>query len=120
MGKDIIITETETKTEFVQTELERLHPEEGDVFILNVNTDDPEIIYSEDIANSVEQLSEILHDLTGLDIPILVFGTELNMSLMKKDDLLDMLDTIEGIEAVPTAADADNETDSENLTDLFD
>ena len=117
MSKDKINKDSETKMEYVQTELERLHPEEGDVFILNVNTDDPDIIYSKDIADSVEQLAEILHDLTGLDIPILVFGTELNMSLMKRDDLLDMLDSIESIEGLETDTD---ENDSENLTDLFD
>jgi len=116
MAKDKI--KNDAHTEYVQTELERLHPEEGDVFILNVNTDDPDIIYSKDIADSVEQLSDILHDLTGLDIPILVFGTELDMTLMKKDDLLNILDSIEGIEELTD--DADDDGDSENLTEQFD
>ena len=116
---DKITTDVETGTEYVQTDLERIHPEEGDVFILNVNTDDPDIIYSEDIANSVEQLSEILRDLTGLDIPILVFGTELNMSLMKKEDLVEMLDAV-GITDVTPGDSDDDDDDSEHLTDLFD
>ena len=114
MSKDKITTDVETPTEYIQTDLERLHPEEGDVFILNVNTDDPDIIYSQDITNSVEQLSDILHDLTGLDIPILVFGTELNMSLLKKEDLVALMEDINDEDD-----DDDNDEDSENLTDLF-
>jgi len=106
---------TETKMETVKTELERMHPEEGDIFILNVNTDDPDIIYSEEIAESVEQLSEILKDLTGIDIPILVFGTELTMSLIKKDDLEKLLDSIEIIDDI----DEELDNDVENIKDLF-
>ena len=110
----------ETDITYIKTELERLHPEEGDVFILNVNTDDPDIIYSKDIAESVEQLSEILRELTGLDIPILIFGTELNMSIMKKDDLLNLLDGIEDIsEFADFDIDDDDDDDGENLTDQF-
>ena len=113
MGKANIIN-----SNTVKTELERLHPEEGDVFILNIDTSDPDIIYSDEVADSVEQLSEILTDLTGLDIPILIFGNELNMSMLKKEEIMSILNSIEDINFDIDDEEEEND-DTENLTDIF-
>ena len=104
--------------EIVSTELEKLHPEKGDIFILNVNTDDPDILYSDEILESVEKLSETLHEFTGVKIPILVFGDEIDLSIMNKEDLLELIDRLEEMEK--ELEDQDNEEiDSEHITDQY-
>ena len=103
--------------EYVDTELQKLHPEKGDVFILNVNTDDPDILYSDEILDSVEKLADTLYDLTGSKIPILVFGDELDLSLMSKTDLQELIDRLEELEE--DLENQEDDLDSEHITDQF-
>jgi len=106
--------------EYITTELERMHPEEGDVFILNVNTDNPEILSSDEIMDNVEMLSEALYEFTGKNIPILVFGNELDLSLVNKQDLLDILEKLEDLEdKKQDEAKPEEVVDTEHLTDIF-
>jgi len=103
--------------DYVTTELEKLHPEKGDIFILNVHTDDPDILYSDDILQSVEKLSETLEDLIGIRIPILVFGNEIDLSLLSKDELIDLIDRLE--ELGDELDDDDDEEHPEQLINQF-
>jgi len=103
--------------EYVKTELTRLHPVRGDVFVLNIDSDDPDIIYSEDILESVEKLSETLEDLTGIAIPILVFGTEVDLSIFDKEDLLDLQEHIQ--EILDEFDEEEKTNDTEHLIDQF-
>jgi len=82
------MSKQETDITYIKTELERLHPEDGDVFVFNVASDDPTVIYSDDIIKSVDDLSNVLYELTGLNIPIIVLGEELNIELMDRDTLI--------------------------------
>jgi len=108
MSKD----DTISNIEYVTTELQKMHPEKGDIYILNVNTDDPDVLYSDEIMDSVEKLSETLEEFTGMRIPILVFGNELDISLMTKSDLVELIDTLDD-------DDIEDNADSEHLTDQF-
>lgn len=105
--------------EYVTTELERMHPEKGDIFVLNVNTDDHDILYSEEIMDSVEKLSDALFEFTGIKIPILVFGNEMDLSIMSKSELKELVERLDELEDDDDYEDEEDELDSEHLTDQF-
>ncbi len=108
--------EIETSLDVVATELERIHPENGDVFILNVNSDDPSVIYSDEVTEGVEKLAEVLNDITGLEIPILVFGKEISLNLLTKAELGEIVEQLESLED-DEVEEEDNE--DEHLTEQF-
>ena len=99
--------------DYITTQLERLHPVKGDIFILNINSDDPEVVYSDEVTDSVDQLTDILEELTGEQIPILLFGSEIDLSVISKKDLQEMVD------ALPDDEESEDDEDSEHLINLF-
>lgn len=107
--------EVNEEFEYINTELEKLHPEKGDIFILNINTDDPDILYSDEILDSVDRLDEVLEDMVGFRIPILVFGNEMDLTLLSKDEISYMIVKLQ--EMLEYAE--ETEEDTENLTELF-
>jgi hypothetical protein len=106
--------------EYITTELEKMHPEQGDIFILNVNTDDPDLLYSDEILDSVDKLAETLFEFTGIKIPILVFGDEIDLSVMSKDELKELIARLEDMEQdLEDQEEDDDNLDSEGLTTQF-
>ena len=99
--------------DYITTQLERLHPVKGDIFILNINSDDPEVVYSDEVTDSVDQLTDILEELTGEQIPILLFGSEIDLSVISKKDLQEMVD------GLPDDEESEDDEDSEHLINLF-
>ena len=103
--------------DYITTELERIHPIKGDIFILNVDTDDPDILYSEDILESVEKLSDTLEELIGFKVPVLVFGTEIDLSILEKDEVKDLVEKLQSF--LDYIDDDEKNEDTEHLTDQF-
>jgi len=101
----------------ITSELEKLHPVKGDIFILNINSDDPDVLYSEDILESVDNLADTLEDLIGFKVPVLVFGTELDLNLLSRDDVEGLIEQLQSfLDEVDTEDEIDDE---EHLTDQF-
>jgi len=88
----------------IKSELIRMHPKDGDVFILNIDTDDVEYIYSTEMSENITNISEIITDIVGFEMPVLVFGNNINMSLLPKKELIKLL-TDDILESVITKLD---------------
>lgn len=116
-------TSSNDTKEHIDLELQKLSPQKGDIFVLNINTDDPELLYSEDILDSVESLSDTLEEFTGSKIPILVFGNDLNLELLTKEELDDLIERLEELREIANDNDDDNDNEydeeTEKLTDMF-
>jgi len=91
----------------INMQLEKISPSEGDIFILTMFVDDPDIIFDESIQESTDQLSEVLSDHLGFNIQIITLPDDLSMcsrnqlealikqlrdSLTNKSDIIDISD----------------------------
>lgn len=114
MAKD----ENEFDDEYFVTELQKLHPEDGDVYILNIDTDDPELLYSDEVIDNVDHLSDLLYEITGKHIPIIVFGNHMHIKTMGKAQLTDLRDTLNDYIDILDKEENGKE-DTENLTEQF-
>jgi len=103
--------------EYIVSELTKLHPQKGDIFILNINTDDPDILYSDDILDSVDSLADTLEELIGFKVPVLVFGTEIDLNLLCKEEVIDLIAQLQ--EFLEDVENDETNEDEEHLTDQF-
>ena len=103
--------------DYITLEMEKLHPVNGDIFILNIDTDDPDILYSEDILESVDKLASTLEELVGFKLPILVFGQEIDLTLLTRNEISSLIDKLQKF-LDSYEKDAQSE-DTQHLTDKF-
>jgi len=103
--------------DYITLEMEKLHPVNGDIFILNIDTDDPDILYSEDILESVDKLASTLEELVGFKLPILVFGQEIDLTLLTRNEISSLIDKLQKfLDSYEKDAQSEN---TQHLTDKF-
>ncbi len=101
----------------IVAELKKLSPKKGDILVLNINTDDLDVLYSNDILESVDRLSDTLEEFAGTKIPILVFGDELDLSILSTEEIDALIEHLQDLKA--DANSDEDEEELETLTEIF-
>lgn len=74
--------------ENIITELDKLSPQDSDVLILTMFVEDVDIVFVDDIQESSEQLSEVLSDHLGFNIPVITLPHDLSMLNREQCEIL--------------------------------
>jgi len=105
----------------VELDIEKFEPNPGDLFVVTVNSDDPNIIGSNEIRKAVENLGDTILENRGFRVPIVVTGDILSFQLLSKAMLRDFIETLSEIEKnLPDDEDDDFDYDYDDEDDDLD
>ena len=81
--------------ETVNIDIEKLSIQPTDILLLNIDSDDPNVVLSDDILDLVDTLGDTISDLIGFTVPIMAFSSEIFVEQLTQEHLVYLIERLQ-------------------------